>query len=206
MTQPKEIARELDEVLPGLFHWRIHNSNIGGAISSSHALCTADACVFVDPVRLDDHLLAELPTPTTVALTARCHQRAAWTYRLDYGVEVWLPRDAVFPAEEPDRRYAAGDELPGGLRAIHTPGPETPHYSLLWPQGPGVLFCPDLVMADDEGRLAFVPPQYHQDPEETHRSVERLLGEPFSILCLAHGAPLVDDPKAALRALLAACG
>ncbi len=206
MTEPKEIAQKLDEVLPGLFHWQIHNSNIGGAVSSSHALCTGDACVLVDPVLLKDELLAALPRPTAVTLTARCHQRAAWTYRLDFGAEVWLPRGAVFPAEEPDRRYAVGDELPAGLRAIHTPGPETPHYCLLWPQDPGVLFCSDLVMTDREGRLAFVPGQYHQDPEETHRSVRRLLDEPFTVLCLAHGAPITDDPKAALRALLEASG
>jgi hypothetical protein len=37
----------------------------------------------------------------------------------------------------------------------------------------------------------------------TVRSVESLLDLPFSILCLDHGPPLKDDPKAALRELLA---
>ena len=40
--------------------------------------------------------------------------------------------------------------------------------------------------------------------EETRRSVERLLELDFAILCLDHGAPLTEDPKAAIRELLAA--
>jgi len=32
--------------------------------------------------------------------------------------------------------------------------------------------------------------------------VDKLLGLPFGILCFDHGAPIVDDPKAALRRLL----
>jgi glyoxylase-like metal-dependent hydrolase (beta-lactamase superfamily II) len=51
--------------------------------------------------------------------------------------------------------------------------------------------------------LGFVPFEYHDDPDETRRSVERLLDLPFEILCLDHGAPLTGDPKAAIRELLA---
>ena len=39
-------------------------------------------------------------------------------------------------------------------------------------------------------------------PAATRHSVERLLELSFEILCLAHGKPLTDDPKAALRGLL----
>ena len=40
-------------------------------------------------------------------------------------------------------------------------------------------------------------------PAEARRSVEKLLDVPFSILCMGHGVPTTDDPKAALRAALA---
>jgi glyoxylase-like metal-dependent hydrolase (beta-lactamase superfamily II) len=53
-----------------------------------------------------------------------------------------------------------------------------------------------------DGELTFVPGEYHDDPAETRRSVERTLDLDFEILCLAHGLPLTDDPKAALRDLL----
>jgi len=202
MTEPKEIADHLEQVEDGLFHWRIHNSGIGGNVSSSQALVTHDACVLIDPVGLEDDLLATLPAPTAIALTARCHQRAAWRYRREFGAAVWLPLDAEAADEVPDGRYADGDVLPGGLIAVRTPGPELPHYCFLLEADRGVLFCSDLIMRPTGEELRFVPFEYHEDPAATRHSVERLLDLPFEILCLAHGAPLTDDPKAALRELL----
>jgi glyoxylase-like metal-dependent hydrolase (beta-lactamase superfamily II) len=85
---------------------------------------------------------------------------------------------------------------------VHSPGPELPHFSLYLARAPGVVFSPDLVMLLPDGELTFVPGEYHDDPAETRRSVERTLDLDFEILCLAHGLPLTDGPKAALRDLL----
>ena len=201
MSEPREVADRVEEAADGVWHWRIHNANIGGAISSSHAVATDGGCVVIDPVRLAADPLATLPTPESILLTATCHQRAAWRYRRELGIEVWAPQDARAGDESPDRTYAEGDLLPGGLLAIRTPGPEWAHYSLLLRRDRGVLFCSDLI-SNHDGRLEFVPFEYHEDPAETRRSVERLLDLDFSILCLDHGAPLTGDPKAAIRALL----
>jgi len=67
---------------------------------------------------------------------------------------------------------------------------------------PGVLLCSAAVMRDGRG-LALTPALHHEHPEETRRSVERLLDRRLSSLCLDHGAPVSDDPRAALRQLLA---
>ncbi|MBM3146820.1 MAG: MBL fold metallo-hydrolase [Actinobacteria bacterium] len=204
MSEPREVADAVELVAAGLYHWRIHNSSIGGHTSSSHALCAGEECVLIDPVRLADEALAGLLRPTAVALTARCHQRAAWRYRRQFDIPVWLPEDATPGDEEPDQRYNEGDILPGGLWAIRTPGPEWAHYSFLLDavgDRPAVLFCSDLVGVMD-GELGFIPPDYHEDPGATRASVERLLELRFEILCLDHGAPLTHDPKAALRRLL----
>jgi len=202
MTEPREIAPAAEEVAPGLWHWRISNRNIGGHTSSSQALLTRDGLVLIDPVRLDDAALGALPRPTATLLTARCHQRAAWRYRRELGAAVWLPADASPADEQPDQAYVDGQTLPGGLRALRTPGPEWPHYCFVAEGDPGILFCSDLMSADDDGTLRFINPAYHEDPAATRASVEKLLDEPFGLLCLAHGAPLTDDPKAAIRALL----
>ena len=202
MAEPREIAEQVEVVVAGVYHWRIHNSSIGGAISSSHAVEDGGAVVMVDPVHLADAALASLPKPAAVVLTARCHQRSAWRYRSQFGIEVWLPEGQQAADEEPDRRYAEGDVLPGGLVAVRTPGPEWPHYSFLLEREPGVVFCSDLIGNRGGGVLDFVPPQFHEDPAETRRSVERLLDLSFSVLCLDHGVPITDDPKAALRELL----
>ena len=202
MSEPREIAAAADEIAAGLWHWRISNSAIGGHVSSSQALMTLDGCVLVDPVGLDASALAALPRPMATLLTARCHQRAAWRYRSELGAEVWLPADATPGDEEPDHRYADGDRLPGGLRAFRTPGPEWPHYSFLYEGDPGIVFCSDLLSSDESG-LHFISPAFHEDPAATRASVEHLLELPFGILCFAHGAPITDDPKAALREVLA---
>jgi hypothetical protein len=47
-----------------------------------------------------------------------------------------------------------------------------------------------------------VPGEYHDDPAATRESVRRFLDLPFGALCLAHGGPVRDDPKGAIRRLL----
>ena len=61
MSEPREIADHAEQVADGLWHWRIDNSAIGGAISSSHAVATGDGCVLIDPVRLEP---LTLPPPS----------------------------------------------------------------------------------------------------------------------------------------------
>jgi len=202
MSEPREIARGLDKVVDGVYHWRIRNSAIGGAVSSSHAVVSDDECVLIDPVPIEPKALQALPKPTAIVLTATCHQRAAWRMRRELGVEVWLPEGAPPSAEEPDHRYHEDDLLPGGLRAVHTPGPESAHYSFLLERDGGVLFCSDLVGNDETDVLHLIPPEYQEDPAAAHASIARLLDLPFEILCLDHGTPVSVDPKGALRCAL----
>jgi glyoxylase-like metal-dependent hydrolase (beta-lactamase superfamily II) len=119
---------------------------------------------------------------------------------------VWAPAAAPATDEEPDHRYDDGDLLPGGLRAVRTPGPEPVHYCLLYEGDPGVLFCSDLLTSSAAGGVHYVPLQYHEDPDETRRSVRRLLDLPFDVLCLDHGPPVTGDPRRAIETLLEADG
>ena len=203
MSEPPETAAHAEPVIEGVWHWSVANSAIGGATSSSQALALDDGCVLIDPIRLDVDELGSLPRPNAIVLTAKCHQRSAWRYRSTFGAEVWAPNGAPAMDEEPDRRYAEGDVVPGGLRAIRTPGPEPVHFCLLREDAPRILFCSDLLMGDGDGGLAFVPGQFHDDPAETRRSVERLAELEFDVLCLDHGRPVTTDPHGAIAALLA---
>ena len=124
MSEPREIADHAEPVVDGVWHWRISNSNLGGATSSSQAISADAGTVLIDPVQLAPSELAGLREPTAIVLTAKCHQRSAWRYRSEFGAEVWAPAGAPDADEEPDHRYGDGDLLPGGLRAVHTPGPE----------------------------------------------------------------------------------
>ena len=202
MAEPPAVAEKLQEVVPGVFHWSVVNPRLGGLTSASHAVRTRSGeSVLIDPVRLADEHLETLAPVAAIVLTAATHQRAAWRYRRQFEATVYLPAGSRTTDEEPDVAYAADDVLPGGLEAVHTPGPEEPHYALL-KRDSRVLFCPDLVMVED-GQLVFVPAEYHEDPNRTRESVEGLLELPFDVLCLDHGPPFLDDPKESLRELLA---
>jgi hypothetical protein len=205
VSEPEAVAQELQEVVPGVFSWRVADDRIGGYTSAAHAVRDDDGSyVLIDPLPLIDSELARLEPVAAIVLTAATHQRSSWRYRARFGVPVQLPQGSRETDEEPDAHYGPGGTLPGGLEAVHAPGPEQPHYALLLARGDGVLFCPDQLMRGPDGALMLVPGEYHEDPAETRRTVERLAELPFAVLCLDHGPPLVDDPKRAIRDLLAA--
>ena len=202
MSEPKAVAADLEEIAPGLCHWRVQDERIAGSTSGAHAIRAEEGWVLVDPLPLIEDALARLEPVAAIVLTAATHQRSAWRYRRRFGTRVWLPEGSRATDEQHDEDYGPDDALPGGLRAIHTPGPELPHYSLLLEGDPSVLFSPDLVERLSDGELEFVPARYHDDPAETRRSVERSLELDFGILCLSHGLPITEDPHRALRGLL----
>jgi hypothetical protein len=203
MAEPNAVAADAEEVVPGVWRWGVANERIGGAESTGHAVVSEDGVVLVDPVRLAEEALAALGRVTAILLTAQCHQRSSWRYRRELGAPVWAPEGTRPMEEEPDERYRAGDLLPGGLRAVHTPGPEEVHFSFLLERDPGVFFCSDLLTNYGGRGLDFVPLKYHDDPPQTRRTVESLLDLDFEVLCLDHGSAITGDPKSAIRGLLA---
>jgi glyoxylase-like metal-dependent hydrolase (beta-lactamase superfamily II) len=203
MSEPKAVAETIVTVVPGVWRWHLRDERIG-AESDAHAVRDGAGTVLIDPLPLREAALKRLRPIVAICLTAACHQRSAWRYRRTFGAAVYAPEGARAMDEEPDVRYRAGQMLPGGLRAVHTPGPEQAHYAFWREPSPAVLFCPDLIMLDAGGELAFIPAEYHDDPQATRDSVRRLLDLAFEVLCLDHGPPITADPHAALRTLLGA--
>ena len=115
VSEPREIAADVSEVVPGVWHWHVHDDRID-FLSAAHAVV------------------------------------AQHTFLLE--------REGV------------------------------------------VAFVPDLLARAPGGELMLVPDQYMHDPEEARRSVRKLLGLPFSVLCLSHGTPVTEDPHGAIRAAL----
>jgi glyoxylase-like metal-dependent hydrolase (beta-lactamase superfamily II) len=202
MSEPRAVATATEEVLPGVHRWWVADERIGGVESDAYAVTDHDGrAVLIDPLPLADEPLAALGPVAAIVLTAACHQRSAWRLRRLLGAPVHLPEGSRPTAEEPDARYREGDLLPGGLRAIRTPGPEQAHYALLREGDPAVLFVADLVLRGPGG-LSLVPAEYHEDPAQTRASIRRLVEEPVTAVCLAHGGPVPGDARAALRELL----
>jgi hypothetical protein len=204
VTEPKTAARTLEGVVPGVVRWTVeHDERIGGAETDAHAVLDDEGSVLIDPLPLADAELERLAPVQAICLTAQCHQRSSWRYRRRFGAPVHAPQGVRRMEEEPDEQYAEGELLPGGLRSIRTPGPEEIHFSFLLERDPRVLFCSDLLTNYAGRGLDFVPLKYHDDPAQTRRTVEGLLELDFDVLCLDHGAPIIHDPHAAIRDLLA---
>jgi len=197
MSEPGAVAEATEDVVPAVRHWGVHRRP-----DRLRGRCVRVGSVLVDPLPLEE----DLGPVEAIVLQSATHQRSSWRLRRELGVRVWAPRGAATLLEKADEAYDDGHELPGGLRAIRTPGPEEHHFALLRPGEPGVLFTADLLMLGSGGELAFVPGEYHDDPAATRESVRGFLGLPFGVLCLAHGGPVRDDPKGAIRRLLEKAG
>jgi glyoxylase-like metal-dependent hydrolase (beta-lactamase superfamily II) len=196
------VAERADEVLAGVWFWDVHDPRID-FLSSSHAITGHDGTVLVDPMPLAPQAFADLGGVIAICISAGSHQRAAWRYRRDLDAQVWAPALSRTLEEEPNVRYGDGEELPGGLRAVFTPGAGTTQHSLLLDRDGGVVFVPDLLVRPQDGRLRLVPARFMHDPAEARRSVRKLLELPFSVLCLGHGAPVTEGAKEALAEALA---
>src|SRR5437867_3939630 len=131
MSEPKNRAARVDRVVPGVLHWAVKDDRIGGFWSDSYAVKTDEGTVLIDPLPLTATALKSLGKVTAICLTGGFHQRSAWRYRKRFKAPVWVPKQAKGLEEKPDRRYGPDAALPGGLKALHAPGPTGPHYLLL---------------------------------------------------------------------------
>jgi glyoxylase-like metal-dependent hydrolase (beta-lactamase superfamily II) len=201
VSEPHAVAEQAEEIVPGVWTWSVHDDRID-FVSTAHAVAGADGVVLIDPLPLEADALGALGDVTAICMTAGTHQRSAWRYRRELGAPVYAPALSRQIEEEPDVRYAEGDELPGGLRAVFTPGAGTTQHTFLLEREGGVAFVADLFTHVPERGLRMVRDEYMHDPAEARQSARKLLELPFSVLCLDHGAPLKDDPKSSIRALI----
>ena len=201
MTEPTAVAESVDEVVPGVWTWSVHDDRIN-FISASYAVSTDEGTVLIDPLPLENDAVLGLGNASAVCLTTSSHQRSAWRLRRELGVKVWAPALSRQVEEEPDERYSEEDSLPGGLRPIFTPGAGTSQHTFLLERDGGVVFVPDLLVLPPGGELVVIPEQYAHDLEQARRSIEKLLDLPFTVLCLGHGTPVSSDAKERMRAAL----
>jgi glyoxylase-like metal-dependent hydrolase (beta-lactamase superfamily II) len=200
MSEPKTVAREIREVTPGVHHIQIQDDRIKHN-SDAHAVVHDGRVVLIDPVPVDPQALARLGKVEAILIDAPSHQRSAWSLRRDLKVKVHAPEGATKLDEAPDATFKDGARLPGGLVAIHAPGPSAHHYALHLDRGPGVIFCGDLMMNEPQG-LVFLPDKYQDDPVRSRQSARRLLDFRFEVICFGHGAPIVKGARQAIEALL----
>jgi len=107
-------------------------------------------------------------------------------------------RSRRFPKVTVTFEFQHGSLLPGGLRAVHTPGHSPGHTALLH-EDSGVLFTGDAVM--NLRGVRYAPGFLCTDPDRNRQSADRLGELDFEVAAFAHGPELRRDAKAAVRAL-----
>jgi hypothetical protein len=194
----------MNEIAPGLWHWNARHEHIGGEVSSYYL---ADERVLIDPMTPPggaDWFEAH-GAPEHVLLTCRHHDRDAWRLREQFGCTVHCIRNGVYELEGrgPVEPFDFGSELPGGVVA-HEVDSISPDETALHLVRHRALACADgVTRPGGDGELAFVPDSLMDEPEETKRGLcdayRKLLELDFDLLLLAHGNPVTQDGKAALR-------
>jgi len=189
----------MDEVIPGILHWKAKHPKIGADVSS---YLLTDSGTALDP------MLPEGEGPDwigqdvqRVVLTVRHHRRSA----PDLGVPVLAHRSGLheFEGEAFDvQGYDAGDEIVPGVRVLPfgriCPDDAVLHIAL----GDGVLAFGDGLL--NYGGLGHPPDQYIGDDPEAIKAdivdgLAPLLDEEFDTLLFAHGEPVASGGNAMLR-------
>jgi len=201
MSEPKTIAKRIEEVVPGLFHYQIEDDRIRH-ISDGYALVTDGRVTLIDPLPVAEAALRPLGPIDSIVIDGASHQRSAWSYRARTGAKVHAPAGLQAVDEAPDVSYQEGGLLPGGLRAVAAPGPKAPHFALHLARDPGVLFVGDLLMNEPAKGLVFLSDKYMQEPAKGPTTARRLLDLDFEVLCFAHGAPWTRGARKAIEELL----
>lgn len=96
-----------------------------------------------------------------------------------------------------DGEFGDGEVIPAGgvIRAIHTPGHTAGHTAFLWEGSGGVLFVGDMI--SHMTRLGFG--MLYEDLAEGRRSIQKITGLQFNILCFGHGATITSNAADVLR-------
>ncbi|MGH7254634.1 MAG: MBL fold metallo-hydrolase [Nitrospirales bacterium] len=202
MPEPSGQASFAGEIVPGLFRYTMHDDRIDFQ-SDGYVLVNQGRVVLIDPLPMPEPDLARYGLVEAICLTASCHERAAWRYRRRFTVPVYAPTGAVDFEDTPDRWYQDRDRLPGGLLAVHAPGPTEAYYAFYLLRDEGVVFFGDLLTNPAGRGLGFVPDQYQDDPARTRVTVRRLLDLKFRSMTSHHGDPILRDAKAAITQALA---
>jgi len=189
----------MDDVIPGILHWKAKHPNIGADVSS---YLLTDSGTVLDPMLPEGEGADWIGHDVQrVVLTVRHHRRSA----PDLGVPVFVHSSGMheFEGEALDvHGYDAGDELAPGVRVLPfgriCPDDAVLHIAL----GDGVLAFGDGLL--NYGGLGHPPDQYiGDDPEAIKADIVEglvpLLDEDFDTLLFAHGEPVARGGKALLR-------
>jgi hypothetical protein len=200
----------VQEIAPGIVHWRAYHEGIRSLVSSYMA---AEGGVVLDPMppREGFGALAEqYGEPQIVILTNRHHFRHAAELQERFAVPVFCHELGMhnFRGSQGVQPFAFGDRLPGGAVAYEV-GALTPEETAIWfPAERALAFADSVVRMPPDVSLGFVPDELMgNDPERVKDGLREAFGRLVELdpahLLLAHGLPVVDRGRDALAVVAA---
>jgi hypothetical protein len=187
----------MDEILPGIHHWTSHDEELGTPVSSSYV---DPAGVLIDPTVPDEGLdpFAGLMTPQQAVLTNRRHVRESARFREASGCVVRAPAAARDELAALDvRPYWPGDEVGPGVIAVEIDVIAEDEAALHITHGGGAIAFGDAIVRPG-GVLGFPATKRSARIRGASARASRRRRD-FDALLVAHGEPLRDDGKRALR-------
>ncbi len=193
----------MNELLPGLHHWRTHNSDIDGDVDCYWAT-SAGVSYVLDPLAPSAGLdvFDGDRAPSHVYMTNRLHDRSCDEFAQRFGATVWCPRAGLHEYADGSLNVTAYDsgELPGGVLAFDIGVICADEMALLLPVDDGVLAIADSFIryGDDIG---FVPDYLMGDNSEDIKSrtktrfLELCEEVDFEHLVFAHGTPIIGGAR-----------
>jgi hypothetical protein len=208
--RPAERETAMQELLPGVFHWKTFHEGIQAYVHSYYCNAT-DPPLLIDPrvPREGIEWFAAHGAPQHIYLTNRHHYRHSGRFAARYGARVWCHKDGLheFSHGEKVHGFAHGRQLPGGVLALKIASLCPEETALYLPLHGGILSVGDALVRW-RGRLGFVPDDYMgDDPEGVKRGLrnaflKHLREHEFDHLLFAHGAPWIGGARAGLEHFL----
>jgi glyoxylase-like metal-dependent hydrolase (beta-lactamase superfamily II) len=188
----------MDEIAPGIRHWKAVHPNIGIEVSS---YWVPELRLLLDPLAVPE----EVEEVEHILLSCRHHTRGSLEAAERFGATIRAPRTGMhdYPDDTPIQSYDFGESLLGGAVTTHEVGGLSPDETALHIPSVNALSIADgaIRYGDD---LDFVPDQYMDDPDKDKADLKRGFGEladtlDFDVLLLAHGKPYPSGGREALR-------
>ena len=194
-----------EEILPGLHRWTAIHPRIGIEVSSHYL---SGSRIALDPL---------LPAPgmawfdrhggvESVVLSNRQHLRGAEQLAERYGCPIRCHEAGLheFTAGPEVHGFAAGERLGPQLVALEMDAICPDDTVLRLDVGQGALLFADALI--NHGGLGFVPDELiGEEPETVKREIREralaLAAEPIESLLFAHGDPILESGREALRRL-----
>jgi hypothetical protein len=194
----------MEEVIDGVYRWTAVHPNLGVEVSSYYL---EPARTLVDPMAPDEVVewLAGIRNrPDRIVLTNRHHYRGSERLRSELECPVLCHRAGLheFEGGPEVEGFAFGDELAPGVRALEVGVICEEETALHVETGGGAISIADGLI--NYRGIGFVPDKLlGQDPDLIKAGLldayARLLDRHFDALLFAHGEPIPDGGKDALR-------